>query len=106
MEKEREPYMRNYEMVFIVQADLDGEGLAAVRDKIGGFITSNGGQVASVDLWGRRRLSYPIAHQREGQYVLMRFGMDPVHLPELERIMKLDSRILRRLVRRSEEEEA
>jgi small subunit ribosomal protein S6 len=104
MEKERYPYMRHYEMVFIVQPDVDEEGLAAVRDKIGGFITSNGGQVGAVDLWGRRRLSYPIAHQREGQYVLMRFGMDPAHLPELERIMKLDSRVIRRLVMRSDEE--
>ena len=95
--------MRNYELVFIVHPDLEEEGLAEIRERIGDLITSSGGQVLGVDLWGRRRLAYPIADQREGHYVLMRFALDPPHLPELERMMRLDSRIIRRLLVRTDE---
>ncbi len=95
--------MRNYELAFIVRPDLEEEALAEIREKISGLITSRGGQVTAVDLWGRRRLAYPIADQLEGQYIIMRFELDPLHLPDLERMMKLDSRIIRRLLIRTDE---
>jgi small subunit ribosomal protein S6 len=94
--------MRNYELVFIAHPDLEEDDLAEIREQIGNLITSSGGQVTGVDLWGRRRLAYPVAKQLEGHYALMRFELDPPHLPELERMMKLDSRILRRLLVRTD----
>lgn len=95
--------MRNYELVFIAHPDLEEEHLTEIREQIGNLITSEGGQVTEVDLWGRRRLAYPIADQLEGHYVLMRFELDSPHLPELERMMRLDSRIIRRLLVRTDE---
>jgi len=94
--------MRNYELVFIIHPDLEEEGLAEIKEQIGNLITSKGGRVMGVDLWGRRRLAYPIVDQLEGHYVLMRFELDPPQLPELERMMKLDSRIIRRLLVRTD----
>ncbi|MEA3346322.1 MAG: 30S ribosomal protein S6 [Chloroflexota bacterium] len=93
--------MHNYELVFITYPDLEEEELEEIKGKIGDLITSGGGQVTEVDLWGRRRLAFPIADQLEGQYVLMRFELDPPHLPELERTMSLESRIIRRLLVRN-----
>jgi len=94
--------MRHYELTFITHPALEEEALAKIREQIGSLITSKGGQVTGMDLWGRRRLAYPIADQLEGHYVLMRFELDPPHLPELERMMRLDSRIIRRLLVRTD----
>jgi small subunit ribosomal protein S6 len=95
--------MRNYEMIYILHPESEEEGLADVRQRIGDLIGSGDGEVLGEDLWGRRRLAYPIEKQREGFYVLMRFALEPTHLPELERMMALDSRIIRRLLIRTDE---
>jgi len=95
--------MRNYELVFILHPDVEEEGVTEIRERIGDLITSGGGQVLGGDPWGRQRLAYPIADQREGYYVLMRLEVDPPHLPELERMMRLESRIIRRLLVRTDE---
>jgi len=94
--------MRHYELVFIARPEVEEEALADIRERIRGLIASRGGQVTAFDLWGRRRLAYPIANQLEGHYVLMRLELDPAHLPELEWMMRLDSRIIRRLLVRSD----
>ena len=94
--------MRSYELVFIAHPEVEEEGLADIREQIRGLITSKGGQVKTVDPWGRRRLAYPIAKQVEGHYVLMQLELDPLHLPELEWMMRLDRRIIRRLVVRGD----
>jgi small subunit ribosomal protein S6 len=95
--------MRNYEMTYILHMDSEEEGLADVRQRIGDVISAGGGEVLDEDLWGRRRLAYPIEKQRDGFYVLMRFSLEPPHLPELERVMALDSRVLRHLLIRTDE---
>lgn len=96
--------MHSYEMVYILHPDSEEEGgIVEVRQRISDLIDSGGGQVLGEDLWGRRRLAYPIEKQREGYYVLLRFELDPPHLPELERMMALDTRIIRRLLIRTDE---
>ena len=95
--------MRNYEMMYILHPESEEEGLADVRQRIGDLISSGDGQVLDENLWGRRRLAYPIEKQREGYYVLMRFALEPQQLPELERMMAFDSRIMRRLLIRTDD---
>ena len=63
--------MRNYEVVFIVNPDLDETALTGVVDQVKAWITDAGGTVEKVDLWGKRRMAYLIRKQREGQYVLL-----------------------------------
>lgn len=95
--------MRNYELVMIVRPDLEQEGVTETREHINDLITSSGGQVVTADLWGKRRLAYPIADQLEGYYLLMQCELDPPDLPELERVMRLDNRIIRYLLIRTNE---
>ena len=95
--------MRNYEMTYILHLESEEEGLADVRQRIGDVISAGGGEVLGEDLWGRRRLAYPIEKQRDGFYVLMRFSLEPPHLPELERVMALDGRVLRHLLVRTDD---
>ena len=69
--------MRKYELVCIVQPELDETAFKGVVDRVTGWVTEAGGSVDKVDVWGRRRLAYQIRKQREGQYVLMNVTLDP-----------------------------
>jgi small subunit ribosomal protein S6 len=95
--------MRNYEFTFIVHPDVEDEGMTAVVEKVGQFITDGGGQVTNVDHWGRRRLAYPIQRQKEGYYVLMHVQLDTQSIGELERNLKLTEEVIRYLLVRIED---
>jgi len=95
--------MRSYEVMFIAHPDLDDASLNALLERAKGWITSNGGQVTQVDLWGRRRLAYPIRKQNEGQYVLMQTQMEPTKTSEVERNMRLNEQVMRFQVVRTDD---
>ncbi len=90
--------MREYEYIFIIHPDLDENAFKELVDKIKGWITGAGGQVVKVDLWGKRKLAYPIRKQTEGQYVLLDTVMSPDYSAELERNVRFLEPILRYLV--------
>jgi small subunit ribosomal protein S6 len=77
--------MRAYELVFIVHPDLDDSALKELVDRVKGWITDSGGQVAKIDLWGKRKLAYRLRRQSEGQYVLIKTQLAPVFCAQLER---------------------
>ena len=58
--------MRSYELMFIVHPEVDESAFNELIDKVKSWITDSGGQVDNVDLWGKRRLAYPIQKQIEG----------------------------------------
>jgi small subunit ribosomal protein S6 len=96
--------VRNYELVFIVHPEVDDEGLAAVVETVKDLVKRGGGRVAKVDLWGLRRLAYPIRNLGEGQYVLMHLHLAPEGVAELERSLKLSEQVIRHLVVRLEDD--
>jgi len=95
--------MRNYEMMSIVRPDLDEEKVAAVIEKFSALITNNGGELTSVDKWGKRRLAYEINDYREGIYVLVNFKGVAGTAQELDRVMKITDEILRFMILSKEE---
>jgi small subunit ribosomal protein S6 len=90
--------MRNYEIVVIVQPDLDETALTAVLEKIKGWITDAGGSIEKVEPWGKRRMAYTIRKLRDGQYVLIRSQMAPAFMVELERNLRLLEPVMRFLI--------
>ena len=94
--------MRAYELVFIVHPDLDETAFKDVVDRIRGWIVDGDGTVEKVDLWGKRKLAYPIRNQLEGQYVLMHTLMAPAFCGQLERNLRLLEPVLRHLVTQKE----
>jgi len=90
--------VRNYELVFIVHPDLDDNAFKAIVEKVQGWITESGGSIAKVDLWGKRKMAYPIRKQREGQYVLFNTEMDPTFSATLERNLRLTEPVMRFLL--------
>jgi small subunit ribosomal protein S6 len=87
--------MRNYEVAFIAHPELDEASLNALVEKAKGWVSAAGGQVMQVDLWGRRRLAYPIRKQREGQYVLMQTQMMAAATHDVERNLRLTEQVMR-----------
>ena len=90
--------MRNYELVCIVQPDLDETAFNGVLDRVKGWVTESGGSVDKVDVWGRRRLAFPIHKQREGQYVLLNVSLKPATTAELERNIRFQETVLRHML--------
>jgi small subunit ribosomal protein S6 len=95
--------MAEYEMVFIVQPEMEEEPRNALVDKITQTISDLKGTVQKVDPWGKRRLAYPIKNYREGFYVLVQMDMLPSAVRPLERAVKLMEDIIRHLIVRRNE---
>ena len=91
--------MNRYEMIYIIDADLEETARKELIEKVSALITNNGGEIEKVDeTWGKRRLAYAIDYKTEGWYVLVTFKA-PVELPrELERNLQINENVLRYLV--------
>lgn len=94
--------MYNYEIALIIRPEVEEEGQAALIERLGELLTSEGGQVADVETWGRRRLAYPIRKIQEGHYYFIHGEFSASVLPELERTIKLNEDILRHMVIRTD----
>jgi small subunit ribosomal protein S6 len=90
--------MRDYELAFIIEPNVDDEGVTGVVDKVSQFVGAIDGEVTSIDVWGRRKLAYPINKRYEGTYVLLQVKMPPTAIVDLERNLKLSEDIIRHLL--------
>jgi small subunit ribosomal protein S6 len=90
--------MRNYELLIVVQPDLDETASAEIITKITGWVTEVGGVVVKTDDWGKRRMAYQIRKQREGHYVLMQLTMEPAATTELERNLRFLETVMRHMI--------
>ena len=82
--------MRKYEVMIIIDSDVDERQVPALVEKHLGTITKGGGTVDSNDLWGRRRLAYDINKKSEGIYVVLRITADSAVVQEMDRLMGID----------------
>ena len=90
--------MRTYEVVLIVNPDLDEDALNGVVDRVKNWMTESGGTVTKVDLWGKRRMAYIIRKQREANYVLIVAELDPSSTAELERNLRFLEPVMRYMI--------
>jgi small subunit ribosomal protein S6 len=90
--------MHKYELVCIIHPDLDEVAFNDSVEKIRGWITELKGDVETTDVWGRRRLAYPIKKQREGQYVLFNTSMPPASVVGLEQNLRFLEPLMRYMI--------
>ena len=93
---------RPYEVTFVVRPDVDEAAFTSVVDKVKSWIVNAGGTIAQTNIWGRRRLAYPINKLTEGQYVFLLAQLPTQALAGLEREFRLSEEILRFLFVRVE----
>lgn len=98
--------MRAYELMVIVDADVDDAGVKAVNSRIGELIAADGGEVVKTDAWGRRRYAYPIKHKLEGIYTVFEIVTPASNLNELDRFLRLADDVVRHKIMRLPEAEA
>jgi small subunit ribosomal protein S6 len=95
--------VRDYEVVYIFDSNLERPAVEEKLDRLHTLITANGkGEIQAVEHWGKRPLAYPVRKQTNGYYVVVQFRAEPSNLDEFERVAKLDEGILRHLVVLSE----
>lgn len=95
--------MRTYELVVILQPNLDEEELDAAVGTLRQVVVDNGGEIVRIESMGRRRLAYEIRKHSEGHYVLMYLNMERPTILEVERRLKLSDDVIRYLLVRMEE---
>ena len=91
-----------YEVLYIIDPAQGEEGINALVEKFKAMVEAEG-TLTNIDLWGKRRLAYPINDLNEGYYVLMNFEAKPEFPAELERVMKITEGVLRCLTTAVEE---
>lgn len=98
--------MRDYEVLYIVRADIDDDKVQDAVKRVNTLIQRSGGTSERTNLWGKRKLAYEVKHQKEGAYVLQDFKLDPDRVPELESSLKITEEVLRHLIVRKPEKAA
>ncbi len=94
--------VRQYEVMYILNADLDEEATTALMDKFSDLIAGRGGEITKTDVWGKRRLAYEIKHKREGFYVVFEFKGDADAAAELDRVFRITDGVLRHIIIRKD----
>jgi small subunit ribosomal protein S6 len=94
--------LRDYELMVVLDPNLEDTAIEALNTRIQGMITQRGGTIDNVESWGRKRLAYPIGRYRDGVYILSRFQLPPNAAAEIERALKLTESVIRHLLVRAE----
>jgi len=87
--------MRHYELVCIVHPDLDEAGFSGVIEKVKSWVLESKGSVDKVEIWGRKRLAYPIKKHREGQYVLFNLTLEPASTSIMDQNLRFLEPVIR-----------
>ncbi|MGN6302857.1 MAG: 30S ribosomal protein S6 [Angustibacter sp.] len=87
--------MRHYELMVILDPDLEERTVAPSLDKFLNVIRQGGGSVEKVDVWGRRRLAYDINKKSEGIYAVIDMHAEPAVAQELDRQLGLNESVMR-----------
>lgn len=97
---------RAYELMIIVDQDVDDAGNRAVVDRVKEMVAADGGTTPTVDNWGRRRFAYAIDHKQEGVYTVFEIVTEAPNLDELDRFLRLADDVVRHKLIRLPDKEA
>lgn len=87
--------MRRYETIFIIDPDLSADDRDPLLVRIKDLIPQQGGVLVKVDEWGSQKLAYEIKKKARGYYVLLDYCGTAALVNEIERLFRIDDRILK-----------
>ena len=90
--------MRDYELVVILNPQMDPQQVDAAVERIQRLVAQQGGEVTARRDWGKRRLAYSINHLREGTYVIAQVKLDPAKTAEVREGLRLSEEVLRHMM--------
>ena len=94
--------MNTYEAVVILTTKMADEDKETAMNKISELIAANG-EVVSVDDWKTKKFAYEIKGETEGQYFLYTFKSAPTFIAEFERVLRIDTSVLKHMVIKKED---
>jgi small subunit ribosomal protein S6 len=94
--------MRRYELMVILDPELEERTVAPSLETYLKIIKDNGGRIDKLDIWGRRRLTFEINKKLEGIYAVVDMHCTPESIKELDRQLNLNEVVLRTKVVRPE----
>ena len=86
-----------YEVMYVLNPNLSEEETAALVEKFKTLVEQNG-TLDEMEEMGKRKLAYEINYISEGYYVLMTFAADPAFPAELDRLMRINTGIMRSII--------
>jgi small subunit ribosomal protein S6 len=89
--------MTNYEVMFIIDPALEDAVKDETIETVKGIIAAQG-EVGEVDVWGLRKLAYPIMKKSEGYYVVIQFQGETTLPKELDRRLKISDNVIRHII--------
>jgi small subunit ribosomal protein S6 len=92
--------VNEYEILLLLDPELAEDKQAEIVGRLKTLIEKGEGTFERHDVWGRRRLAYPIDKKEEGVYHLLSFTAATETLDELSRVLKIDDDVLRHLATR------
>lgn len=97
--------MRQYETAFLISPNVPEEEREKIILQMADIVSKKGGKMIKQDIWGKRKLAYPIQKFEEAIYVFFHYEGEPGIPTELERRFKQTEPVLRYLTVRKETEE-
>ena len=94
--------MNQYETVFILTPVLSDDQMKEAVEKFKGILTNNGAEIINEELWGLKKLAYPIEKKTTGFYVLVEFKAEPTVIKTLEVNYRRDERVIRYITIKNE----
>lgn len=94
--------MRKYEIMIIIDPDVDERQVPALLEKHLKVITAGEGTVDGQDIWGKRRMAYEINKKPEGIYAVLNVTAAAAVVAEMDRLMTIDEQIMRTKVMRTD----
>ena len=94
--------VRHYEVMIILDPNQDERTVTPSLDKFLEIVRQEGGKVENLDVWGKRRLAYPINKKEEGIYAVINLDCEADTVKELDRVLNLNENVLRTKVLRTD----
>ena len=94
--------MNQYETVFILTPVLSDAQMKETVEKFHDFLTQNGAEIINEELWGMRKLAYPIQKKSTGFYTMIEFKANPDLIKKLETAYRRDEKVIRFLTFRND----
>jgi len=88
--------------MIILDPSQDERTVAPSLDKYLENVRKDNGKVEKVDVWGKRRLAYPINKKEEGVYAVVNVECESATVLEVDRVLSLNDSVLRTKVLRTD----
>lgn len=93
---------KKYELMLILKSSLSDTQRKSSLSKIASLITENGGSIENESAWGKRLLSFPINHQKEGYYILYNILLPSNSAEPIKLALNINGDVLRYILKKTE----